>query len=482
MLPLLAFLVAAPAIAGSPPGPNAKGPSVAQVFRTTQGTGERLAAVATLALSAQPQPQETQVTVLVDPSKQFQEIVGIGGALTDASAETLAALPEEQQAEVVRSFFDPKQGIGYSLARTHIHSCDFSSESYTYVRDGDARLASFDIAHDRKHRLPLLRRAIAAAGGTLTVFVSPWSPPGWMKDNGSMLHGGKLKAEYRAAWADYFVKFIAAYEKEGVPIWGLTVQNEPLASQTWESCIFTAEEERDFLKGYLGPALAKAGYGGKKVMVWDHNRDLLYQRASAVFDDPEAAQYAWGVAYHWYETWAGGQPLHEAVRRVHEAWPGKPLFFSEGCVCPDDEKRTLHLGDWALGEKYGREMIADFNAGTVAWTDWNVLLDERGGPNHVGNFCYAPLHVDTKSKSLTYTSIYWYLGHFSKFVRPGARRVAALSTQTALAATAFRNTDGGLAVVVMNPGDKPVSYTFSVQGRGAATVAPAHSIATLVVR
>ena len=475
------LLLALPVTAAKAPG-GARRAQTAEVVLTAQGTGQRLAPIGTLTFTDQAQPSESAQVVLVDPSKEQQTLIGIGGALTDAAAETLDTLPPAQQEEVLKAFFDPKAGIGYSLARTHIHSCDFSSESYTYVKEGDAKLASFDVGHDRDHRLPLIKRAIAAAGGKLTLFVSPWSPPGWMKDNGSMLQGGKLKPEYRAAWARYFVKFIAAYEKEGVPVWGLTLQNEPLASQPWESCLFTAEEERDFLKQHLGPALAEAGYGGKKVMVWDHNRDLLYQRASAVFDDPEAAKYAWGVAYHWYESWAGGQSMHETVKRVAEAYPKKPLFFSEGCVCPDGPEKILKTGDWSLGEKYGREMIADFNNGTVAWTDWNVLLDERGGPNHVGNFCYAPLHVDTKTHALTYTNIYWYLGHFSKYVRPGARRIPAVPGRSDLLSTAFKNTDGSLAVIVMNPGEKPIDYTLWIHGRGAQGSAPPHSIATLLVR
>ncbi len=475
------LLMSLPVPPNSAPG-VASPPATAEVVLTAQGTGQRLAPIGRITFTDQPQPAESAQLVLVDPSKEFQSLIGIGGALTDAAADTLATLPPGLQDAVVRAFFDPKAGIGYSLARTHIHSCDFSAESYTYVKEGDAKLATFDVAHDRVNRLPLIKRAIAAAGGKLTLFVSPWSPPAWMKDNGDMLRGGKLKPEFRGAWADYFVKFIGAYEKEGVPVWGLTLQNEPMAAQPWESCIFTAEEERDFLKQHLGPALAKAGYGDKKVMVWDHNRDLLYQRASAVFDDPEAAKYAWGVAYHWYESWAGGQSMHETVKRVAEAYPGKPVFFSEGCVCPDGPEKLLKLGDWSLGEKYGREMIADFNNGTVAWTDWNVLLDQRGGPNHVGNFCYAPLHVDTKTHALTYTNIYWYLGHFSKFVRPQARRVAAVPGRSDLLTTAFKNPDGTLAVVVMNQGDKLVPYTLWIHGRGAPASAPPHSIATLLVR
>jgi glucosylceramidase len=237
-----------------------------------------------------------------------------------------------------------------------------------------------------------------------------------MKDRGAMLKGGKLLPRYRQAWANYYVKFIQAHEQHGIPVWGLSVQNEPMATQKWESCVFGGEEERDFIKGYLGPALAKNGLGAKKLIACDHNRDLVYQRASAVLDDP-AAKYAWGIGYHWYETWTGSGMLFDNVRRTHETYPNTNLLFTEGCV---EKFKFDQVNDWRLGEKYGMSMIGDFNAGTVGWTDWNILLDETGGPNHVGNFCFAPIIGDTKTGKLIYTNAYYYIGHFAKFIRPGA--------------------------------------------------------------
>lgn len=189
------------------------------------------------------QPKETEVCVFVDPGKTFQTMLGIGGAITDASAETYAKLPKDKQEEILKAYYDPVNGIGYTLARTNIHSCDFSSGSYTYVKEGDKELTSFSIDHDKQYRIPLIKQAIAKAGGKLTMFASPWSPPGFMKDSTHMLQGGKLKPEFYQPWANYFAKFIKAYEKEGIPIWGVSVQNEPMAKQTWESCIYTAEEE-----------------------------------------------------------------------------------------------------------------------------------------------------------------------------------------------------------------------------------------------
>ena len=449
----------------------------AQVYLTAQGTSQRLAPGTALTFKEVGQPVETQVCVFVDPSHQFQTIVGIGGALTDASAETFAKLPKAKQQELLQAYYSPTQGIGYSLARTHIASCDFSSESYVYVKDGDTSLKSFNVKHDEKYKIPFIKQAIAAAGGQLPLFATPWTPPAWMKTNNDLLHGGHLKPEFSQAYADYFVKFVQTYEKLGMPIWGLSVQNEEMATQKWESCVYTGDEERAFIK-VLGPTLQKAGMQDKKLIAWDHNRDLVMQRASAVLDDPESAKYLWGIAYHWYETWTGSGPLFDNVRRVHELYPNTNLLFTEGCV---ENFKLANIGDWALGERYGYSLINDFNAGTTGWTDWNVLLDETGGPNHVGNFCYAPVHADTKTGQLTYTNSYYYIGHFSKFVRPGARRVAVTTNRDWLQATAFQNTDGKVTVVVMNRGDKPQEFQLWIKGQAAATTSPAHSMATYVI-
>ena len=461
------------------PTPYSAAGKTAQVYATVAGTDKRLAASEALKFAPAAQPLETQVCVFVDPGHRFQTLLGIGGALTDAAAETFAKLPKPQQQEFLKAYYSPTAGIGYTLGRTSIHSSDFSSGSYTYVADNDKALKTFSVRHDEPFRIPFIKQVMAAAGGQLTLFVSPWSPPGWMKTNGEMLHGGKLRPEFRQTWADYYVKFIKTYEQLGIPIWGLTVQNEPMATQKWESCIYTGEDERDFIKGYLGPTLAKGGLGGKKLIAWDHNRDLLFQRASTVLDDPEAAKYVWGIGYHWYETWTGSGMLFDNERRVHEAFPSTNLIFTEGCK----EKFDLaKVDEWALGEKYGASMIGDFNAGTVGWTDWNVLVDETGGPNHVGNFCFAPVIGDTKAGKLLYTNAYYYIGHFSKFIRPGARRIAASANRDWLQTTAFRNPDGSLAVVVMNATDKAQAFQLWLNGQGASTAAAAHSIMTLVVK
>jgi glucosylceramidase len=430
-----------------------------------------------LQFAAHGQPVETQVYVFVDPSKTFQTVLGIGGALTDASAETFAKLTKEKQDEIMQAYYSADKGIGYTLGRTNIHSCDFSSGSYTYVQEGDKDLKTFSVDHDKQFRIPFIKKAMETAGGKLTLFASPWSPPAFMKDNNDMLHGGRLKPEFYQSWANYYTKFIKAYQQEGINIWGITVQNEPMAKQIWESCNYTAEEERDFLKKFLGPTMQKEGLNDKKIIVWDHNRDLVYQRASTIFDDPEAAKYAWGLGFHWYEDWSGGSQVYDNIKRVAETYPSKNILFTEGCNGPF---KMEQINDWKWGEIYGRSMINDFNNGTVGWTDWNILLDENGGPNHVNNFCFAPIHANTKTGQLYYMNAYYYIGHFSKFIRPCAKRIISASSRSPLLTTAFLNEDGKVAVVVMNQGSQKIAYYLWLDGKSVQVNALPHSIATLI--
>jgi len=448
------------------------------VFTTADKTDLRLSPAGTLSFAPFGQPLETEVCVFVDPAKTFQTFIGIGGAITDASAETFAKLSKAKQQEFLSAYYSTDNGIGYTLARTNIQSCDFSSGSYSYVTEGDAALKSFSIAHDEKFKIPLIKQAIAAAGGNIPLYVSPWSPPAFMKDNNSVLQGGRLLPQFRQSWANFYVKFIQEYEKRGIPVWGLSVQNEPMAKQRWESCIYTAEDERDFIKENLGPTLAKHGMSDKKLIAWDHNRDLIFQRASVIMGDPDAAKYVWGFGFHWYETWTGSAMQFENVKRVNESYPDKNLIFTEGCK---ELFNLTKVNDWSLGERYGLSMVNDFNSGTSAWTDWNILLDERGGPNHVGNFCFAPIHADTRTGELIYTNAYYYLGHFSKFVRPGARRIGSASNRDKLQTTAFRNEDGKIVVVVLNLSDDKLDYQLWIAGQAAKTTSLPHSISTFVI-
>ena len=447
------------------------------VYTTADSSIYKLSKFTEIVFKPKAQPLENEVIVFVDPAKTFQTFLGIGGALTDAAAETFAKLPANKQQELLLAYYDKEKGIGYSLARTNIHSCDFSSDSYTYIAEGDTDLKTFSIDHDKQFKIPFIKKVMAAAGGKLTLFASPWSPPAFMKTNNDILHGGKLKKEFYQPWANYFTKFIKAYEAAGIPIWGITIQNEPMATQSWESCIFTGEEERDFLKFNLGPTMQQAGLGNKKIIGWDHNRDLIYQRASTLLNDKDAAKYLWGIGFHWYEPWSGGEPMFNNLKLVKETFPSTNLLFTEGCADSFDSSK---YNNWKMGEKYGINMISDFNNGSVGFTDWNILLDETGGPNHVGNFCFAPIHADTKKGQLIFTNEYYYIGHFSKFIKPGAKRIISSASRSNLLTTAFKNPDGTVAVIVLNQSNEAVNYLLWINGQAAEVLALPHSISTLI--
>ena len=447
------------------------------VYTSADSTNFKLTKTDNLLFTDLKQPLETQTCIFVNPKNTFQTFLGIGGAITDASAEVFAKLSPGKQVEFLQAYFSKEKGIGYSLIRTNIHSCDFSPGSYTYIAEGDTALKTFSIEHDKQFRIPLIKRATDAAGGKVTLYASPWSLPAFMKDNNSMLKGGKLLPAFYQSWANYYVKFINSYQREGIPVWGLTIQNEPMASQRWESCIFTAEEERDFLKNYLGPTLKKAGLGNKKITVWDHNRDLISQRASTILDDKDANKYVWGIGYHWYENWSGGDPMFENIGKVNEMYPDKNLLFTEGCV---ESFKAEKYQLWANGERYGRSMINDFNNGTVGWTDWNILLDENGGPNHVNNFCFAPLHADSKTGELIYTPSYYFIGHFSKFIGEGAKRISSVASRSQLLTTSFLNKNGKVITVVMNQSDKKINYNLCIGTKASAITILPHAIQTLV--
>jgi glucosylceramidase len=407
--------------------------------------------------------------VWVDPTRRFQTIEGFGGAFTEAAAVTWQQLSPQRQEEVLRDYFDVDAGHGYTLCRVHMNSCDFSLGNYAHVESpGDVELRGFTIERDRQALLPFIKAAQRVTVRPIKLLVSPWSPPAWMKSNAQMNQGGHLLPEFRQAWARCFVRFIEEYAAEGVAIWGVSVQNEPAAAQPWDSCLYSAEEERDFVRDFLGPELARAGLGHIKIVIWDHNRDHLVQRASVVYSDAEAASYVWGAGFHWY-----GENHFDQVQLVHDAWPDKQLLFTEGC-----QEGGPHHGSWDLGERYAHSMINDLNRWTVGWIDWNLVLDETGGPNHVGNLCSAPILIDTDNDALMHQSSYYYIGHFSRFVKPGARRVLCAASRQALETTAFVNPDNSIGVVVMNRTEDAIGFGLRVDDHLTTTELPPRSIAT----
>lgn len=417
----------------------------------------------------------TEVTeaykIVVDEERTYQEMIGFGGAFTEAATYTMSKMSQDNRDKVLRSYYHPTEGIGYNIGRVHIHSCDFALGNYTYVDEMDTSLESFDISHEHQWTLPFIKDAYAMRGKPISLLASPWSPPAWMKDNKEMNHGGKLLPEYFETWALYYTKFIKAMREEGLDIFAITVQNEPAAIQVWDSCEYTAEEERDFVRDYLGPIMEKEGLSDIKIFIWDHNRDIVFERASVVLDDPEASKYVYGTGIHWYVS-----EEFENVGKVHDAYPDKHILFTEGC-----QEGGVHLGSWDTGERYGRNMIGDFNNWCEGYLDWNIVLDETGGPNHVNNLCDAPIIADTRTDELIFNSSFYYIGQFSKYVQEGAKRIHLDSDTQEVLNVGFVNPDNSVVIVLQNEGEEDKTVQLDVRGESLHVTVRAHGIGTVLI-
>ena len=408
--------------------------------------------------------------ITIEPKNQRQEILGFGGSFTEASSSIYKELGEEKKKEIIQSYFG-ENGNKYSMARTHINSCDFSLGNYAHVEDkNDLELRTFSLERNKISLIPMINDALKKRKNNIRIMASPWSPPAWMKTTGEMNFGGKLKSEYRDIWADYYCKFIENCEKENVPIWGLSIQNEPEAKQTWDSCLYTAEEERDFIKNHLGPSLEKHNLLDKKVIMWDHNRDVMVERARTVLNDPDAAKYVWGTGFHWY---CGDH--FDNVQKVHDEFPDKQLIFTEGC-----QEGGPHISSWDLGERYATSIINDLNRWTVAWIDWNLILNEQGGPNHVGNYCSAPIIVDTRSQDLLYQSSYYYIGHFTRFFLPGDKIINSKNTNDKIDVLSSINDQSIVNTVIQNKNESCVEINYNRDNMNSVFTIPARSIVTVV--
>lgn len=416
--------------------------------------------------------------VVCRPDRTYQRIVGFGGAFTEAGAYVFAHMPPDVQDRFIELCFggacggDPAQGgNAYTLCRTHIQSCDFALGNYAYVRPFDKRLATFSLARDKRLLLPFIQCGLAA-NPSLELMASPWSPPAFMKTNRLMNGGGHLRRSHYGTWAKLLARYVGAYAQEGVRVGRLSVQNEPMARQTWDSCLLTPEEEAEFAAEHLRPALDEAGHADVKLFAWDHNTDRLLDRADAVLARPDAAAAFGGVAFHWY---AGDH--FEQVRAVAEAYPDKELLFTEGCV-EYSRDRAEEATQERKAEQYAHALLGHLNAGAQGFIDWNLLLDERGGPNHVGNFCEAPLMYDREAEELIVNRSFYYFGHVSRFVRPGARRFLVSRADDAVECAGFVNPDGGRVLVALNRGDRPVRFELAERPWVVPVEVPAHGIAT----
>lgn len=380
--------------------------------------------------------------VNIYPDAVFQTIHGFGGALTESAGYVLSKMPASEMTAILDAYYG-ENGLGYSCARSHIDSCDFSLGHYEALTDErGTSLESFSLERAERYVLPLIMAANSAAGGALPMMLTPWSPPAFMKTNGERNNGGFLLPEYYALWAAYICRTVLAYRARGINVCMLSVQNEPKAVQIWDSCIFTADAEKVFIRDYLAPALKAAGLHDMELLIWDHNKERAYDRAKEVISDDEMAALVSGVAVHWYSG-----DHFEALDLIKRRFPDKRLVFSEACVEYLVVKEQNALSN---AKMYAHEIIGALNHGLDTFMDWNIALDLSGGPNHAGNYCAAPIMCDIEKGTWQKQLSFEYIGHFSRHIKPGAKRIGFSRFSSLLECTAAQNPDGSLVAVIMN--------------------------------
>ncbi|NNE32094.1 MAG: glycoside hydrolase family 30 protein [Winogradskyella sp.] len=412
-------------------------------------------------------------TIELQPNKKFQTITGFGGSFTESSAYLLNRLSLKNRDTIIQAYFSD-EGARYSLTRTHVASCDFSLNNYTYAPvPNDMELANFTIEEDRDDLIPMIKNAMAASKDGFKIIASPWTAPPWMKDNKAYV-GGKLLPEYYDVFALYFAKYLDAYKSEGIDIWGLTPVNEPHGNgNNWESMHFNPEEETDFVKNHLGPKLEADNKGSVNILGYDQNRAGLKEWVDEMFKNEETSKYYAGTAIHWYESTYDYFP--NALQYAHNKAPDKYLIETEGCVdseipkWKDDtwywKKEATDWGwDWASEEnkhlhpkyspvnRYARDIIGCLNNWVDGWVDWDMVLNRQGGPNWFENWCVAPVIVDENADEVYFTPLYFVMTHFSRYIRPGAEIIGVDKTDNDLMVTAAKNSDGSIVIVVFNEG------------------------------
>jgi glucosylceramidase len=428
-----------------------------------------------------PSEKTPTATITLKPETTFQEITGFGGAFTESSAYLLNQVSKANREKILEAYFS-EAGANYSLTRTHMNSCDFSLDHYSYAPvENDMLLDSFSIEEDRDDIIPMIKEAQAISKDGFRIIASPWTAPPWMKDNNDW-YGGKLLKKYYPTWALFFSKYYLAYEQEGIDIWAFTVENEPLGNDShWESMHYTPEEMGAFVKEDLAPQFMKEGVEAK-ILVYDQNRgEEMLPWVRTLLTDEELKPNIYGTAVHWYTSTNEWFP--ESLQETHELAPDKHIIHTEGCIDSevphwnDDawywKKEATDWGyQWAKEEdkhfhpkyvptyRYARDIIGCLNNWVEGWVDWNMVLDEKGGPNLAQNWCIAPVLVDVEKDEVYITPLYYMLSHFSKYIRPGAKRIGFENTDESLMVTAAKNADGSTIAVVLNM--EKVEKTFEL--------------------
>ena len=439
----------------------------AKATQTTYLNGKIKQTIMQCAVSVDTGKQERDVINLY-PDLTGQTVRGFGGAITEAASYTLLQMPTGIQHQILQDVFGA-EGLRYTMVRTSIDSCDFSLTQYEAASQANAPL---DLSHDEASIIPMIHQAQKFCPEPIQVMLTPWSPPAYMKDNGTRSFGGRLKQDCAAQWADYICRYLLAYRRHGLSVNRISVQNEPNATQLWDSCLFTGEEEKRFLRDHLYPALQKNGLDDIEIYIWDHNKERLLDRAREVVDSTTEHMIT-GAAFHWYSG-----DHFEALRLVRRVYPDLELLFSEGCI---EFSRFSMEGQLTNARLYAHDMIGNFNAGMNTFLDWNVALDHQGGPNHAQNFCDAPILCNVGTGTFEKRLSYYYIWHFSHFVSPGAVHISTTTFSPEVEAAAFRNPDGKLIVVLTNQTPSPRRVFLRLAGSIIELPLEADSIATVEI-
>ncbi len=460
--PLLCFLAALTVsaqpektIKGSPAS-RAQGSVHIDVVESSEDLQEALREKPALQFSSS---QPKNLTILVDESRTYQQIDGFGASLTDSSAWLLSQkLTPAQRTALLKQLFDTKQGIGLAILRQPMGSSDFSLADYSYddvpLGESDPELKHFTIDRDRQYILPVLREALAV-NPKLKIIASPWSPPGWMKTSGSMIGGTLLPSSFTPL-AGYFVRFVQSYQAAGVPIFAITPQNEPRnIPADYPGMGMTAEEQTVFIREHLGPAFRDARLK-TKIMAFDHNWDLI-DFPEKILSDPKATEFSAGTATHCY----GGGP--EAQTKLHDHFPAKGIWLTE-CSGGEWQKGNLLVAQADLiietTRNWGQSVVL-----------WNLALDQNHAP-HLGGCtdCRGVVTIDHSKSPTTITPTvdFTALAHASKFVAPGALRIDSISSEESpLKHVAFRNSDGSIVLLALNPSESAITFSIAWQSQYA---------------
>lgn len=444
------------------------------------------------------------------PGISYQTIDGFGGAMTDSSAYLLSTLSEEDRKQALELLFT-KKGNDFNMIRVPVDSCDFSLDAYQAVEDpiADPELKTFSMGRNFKYILPVLKEAIAMCDRPVTVLLSPWSPP-WQwktppaqpKNDASVYvgashgmqtvdytqpqrcNGGSLKPEYYGSWALYLTKLTQAYLDEGIPVTMLTLQNESIAATPWDSCIWMPQEQKIFLRDHLYPAMEKAGLVGKVgLYIWDHNKERILEWTQEVIDEVTRPMVE-GVAFHWYSG-----DHFEAVKMTAEQFPDLKLALTECCDSLHSARmpgsgpvpsKTPETEELEVAAHYAYDMIGNLNAGMERWFDWNFCLDEQGLPRRPRlEGCLAGIIVSNGEYRTNL--VFDYIGHFSRYIQPGAKRIGFSRCDDKVEVTAVKNPDGSLVMIALNRGNEDCGYAIRLQGQIIRIHFPARTLSTVVL-